>query len=99
MDNPGFEGTSERRQDEMKAAPGVEVADCASGCLRLPVLNRFRSPKWFLVFLSLAACVPEPAAPSSLASATLLSSEKAARRTMMCRGMVWWMGSSSQRGT
>ena len=33
------------------------VADCSSCCLSLPFLNRFRSPKWFLVFLSLAATV------------------------------------------
>jgi len=35
----------------------VVVADCASCCLPLPFLNRFRSPKWFLVFLSVAATV------------------------------------------
>ena len=35
----------------------VVVADCASCCLPLPFLNRLRSPKWFLVFLSVAATV------------------------------------------
>ena len=33
----------------------VIVEDCSLVCLRLKFLNRFRSPKWFLVFLSLAA--------------------------------------------
>ena len=38
---------------EVKAA--VVVDDCSLACLRLKFLNRFRSPKWFLGFLSLAA--------------------------------------------
>ena len=33
-----------------------EVADCSSVCTSLPVLNSLRSPRWFLVFLSIAAC-------------------------------------------
>ena len=39
------------------SSSSVLVADCASCCLPLPFLNRFRSPKWFLVFLSVAATV------------------------------------------
>ena len=38
---------------ELKAV--VVVDDCSLACLRLKFLNRFRSPKWFLAFLSLAA--------------------------------------------
>lgn len=33
----------------------VIVDDCSLACLRLKFLNKFRSPKWFLTFLSLAA--------------------------------------------
>ena len=36
---------------------GVVVADCALPFLPLKFLNRFRSPKWFLSFLCLAACL------------------------------------------
>ena len=34
----------------------VVVKDCATAFIKLPFLNKMRSPKWFLVFLSLAAC-------------------------------------------
>eukprot|EP00092_Neocalanus_flemingeri_P074323 GFUD01091869.1.p1 GENE.GFUD01091869.1~~GFUD01091869.1.p1 ORF type:complete len:690 (-),score=109.23 GFUD01091869.1:36-2105(-) len=33
------------------------IDDCSLACLRLKFLNRFRSPKWFLSFLCLAACL------------------------------------------
>jgi len=35
----------------------VIVEDCALACLKLEFLNRFRSPRWVLAFLSLAACL------------------------------------------
>ena len=35
----------------------VILQDCALACLKLKFLNKFRSPKWFLVFLSMAACL------------------------------------------
>ena len=35
----------------------IIVEDCSLAFLRLKFLNRFRSPKWFLAFLSLAACL------------------------------------------
>merc|ERR1719228_3004641 len=35
----------------------VVIEDCSLPCLRLRFLNRFRSPAWFLVFMSLAAMV------------------------------------------
>jgi len=35
----------------------VVIDDCSLACLRLKFLNKFRSPKWFLTFLSLAACL------------------------------------------
>ena len=60
MDNPGYTGPSgpdRQMQEEAHSTKGVEVADCATGFLKLRFLNMFRSPKWFLVFLSLAACV------------------------------------------
>lgn len=60
-----------RSVDERKRANGVHdnndnvdvevkqviVDDCSLACVRLKFLNRFRSPKWFLAFLSLAACL------------------------------------------
>eukprot|EP00092_Neocalanus_flemingeri_P093922 GFUD01119394.1.p1 GENE.GFUD01119394.1~~GFUD01119394.1.p1 ORF type:complete len:688 (+),score=130.10 GFUD01119394.1:137-2200(+) len=49
------------RHDSTDTTDNVEiksiVEDCSLACLRLKFLNRFRSPKWFLVFLSLAACL------------------------------------------
>ena len=35
----------------------VVIEDCSLPCLRLRFLNRFRSPAWFLVFMSVAAMV------------------------------------------
>ena len=41
--------------DDSEVKAIVVVDDCSLACLRLKFLNRFRSPKWFLAFLSLAA--------------------------------------------
>jgi len=41
--------------DDSEGKAVVVVDDCSLACLRLKFLNRFRSPKWFLAFLSLAA--------------------------------------------
>ena len=56
---PPSSGSLELQTPTSKTSPAstVVVADCASCCLPLPFLNRFRSPKWFLVFLSVAATV------------------------------------------
>jgi len=35
----------------------VVIEDCSFGWFRLKNLNRFRTPKWFLVFISIAACL------------------------------------------
>ena len=35
----------------------VVIEDCALPCLKLRFLNTFRSPKWFLVFMSVAATI------------------------------------------
>jgi len=50
-------GSKSKRSPATLVESSVVVADCASCCLPLPFLNRFRSPKWFLVFLSVAATV------------------------------------------
>ena len=67
MDNKAYSGSSEageyprsidlakvRTDDEKESR--VVVKDCATAFIKLPFLNNLRSPKWFLVFLSLAAC-------------------------------------------
>ena len=68
MDNKAYSVFSEtgeypRSIDLTKVRPDEEevtkvvVKDCSTAFLKLPFLNKLRSPKWFLVFLSLAACV------------------------------------------
>ena len=47
-----------KREEGLSGNPEVFVIeDCSLPCLRLRFLNRFRSPAWFLVFMSLAAMV------------------------------------------
>ena len=66
VSNPSFTGDNhqeiqlkERKQSQPKISQisedDVSLEDCALPCLRLRFLNSFRSPKWFLVFLCLAA--------------------------------------------
>ena len=55
MDNPGYDGDKDGGSRQL--GQWVEVKDCAFACCKFSLLNRLRSPKWLLVFLSLAACV------------------------------------------
>ena len=67
MDNKAYSVSSETGEyprnidlNEVKLDHEVDtvvVKDCATAFIKLPFLNKLRSPKWFLVFLSLAACV------------------------------------------
>jgi len=53
---PGDEKQVQNNNDHLEVKiKDVIVDDCSLACLRLKFLNRFRSPKWFLAFLSLAA--------------------------------------------
>ena len=52
------------KQDTPKREEGLNVSqddvvmgDCGLPCLNLRFLNKFRSPKWFLVFISVAATI------------------------------------------
>ena len=56
-ESPRLKGLSNERFDEKVEVNKVVVKDCATAFIKLPFLNKLRSPKWFLVFLSLAACV------------------------------------------
>ena len=67
MDNKAFTSSPERGECPKSAnltketfheeeSDDVIVKDCATVFVKLPFLNALRSPKWFLVFLSLAAC-------------------------------------------
>ena len=57
--SPEREGYINRTKEalEEEESDDVIVKDCATVFVKLPFLNALRSPKWFLVFLSLAACV------------------------------------------
>ena len=63
MDNKAYTTSPEagefpkRETLEEEESNDVIVKDCATVFVNLPFLNGLRSPKWFLVFLSLAACV------------------------------------------
>ena len=61
MDNQGFTNdevnlkTPETRKENFKEEESVVLDDCSLCCVKLKFLNVFRGPKWFLVFLSMAA--------------------------------------------
>ena len=69
MDNKAYSVSSEAAEyprsldltkvtlDDGDEVSRVVAKDCGTAFLKLPFLNKLRSPKWFLVFLSLAACV------------------------------------------
>ena len=59
LDNLG-KGEKEEKEEQqrmMEERAEADVEDCGTCFTKLPFLNIFRSPRWFLVFLSLAACV------------------------------------------
>ena len=60
--NQGFQEdqpTNENKTNDkvIEADHDIDLEDCSLFCLKLRPLNVFRNPKWFLVFISVAAFI------------------------------------------